>query len=103
VALQWCLFLPELGRLMDGLRASKRHIGDLIQLIDEKNGVNADRDGCDLASHDRSNEMRLLPATAVQDHRILMPVASGSMIQLCTMRRLLALRPYGRRPADVDR
>jgi hypothetical protein len=65
--------LPALGRLMDSLRTSKGHIDDLIQLINEKNGVNADRDGSDLASPDRSNEMRLfLPATNVQDSRILM-------------------------------
>src|SRR5690242_2548950 len=35
VALQWCLFLPALGRPMDSFRTFKGHIDDLIQLIDE--------------------------------------------------------------------
>ena len=58
---------------MDGVRAPKGHIDDLIQLINEEDGITANRDGGDLASCNRSNEVRLLfRATTIMDHRLLM-------------------------------
>lgn len=48
---------------MHGLRTAKRHVDNPVQFVNEKDSITADWNGRDLASRDRSNEMRLFLRT----------------------------------------
>ena len=73
VAFQGSFLLPELRRASNRLLAAKGHVDDSIQLIDEKHGIHAHRNGGHLASCYGPHEVRAFFAIDRAKNRPIMP------------------------------